>query len=480
MGFVEHAEIKGCPCCYTTPCAPDCACANRNKRGGGSCFRCCLWTTPEQRRTKAIELAAVLEGVVMGDPERSRIVDGVNRMEHTVSLEAVKYADGIVAASSVSITSGDETFFLCEGDEHVQKKYTAKADEELVKIDATDARFEWVWQPGNRLRNIAESFRQHRPIGGHAVQLEESSQTTEAVNAVYSNERIEEAKAEKQRTIEKRGLRPGWDTYDEVITESALSYRVRGEYYIVSQDEALPLFRVLEVFDRGLYVVPCTPGLATVNFMPREMVARHEIARGDKEETESMKILPSDAQPEDPRIPMADVEALESWASTIIAQMKKTTMWEYPENGKAPEDVPLMLRVGRYKVYFDTGSYEGNMRVLVPYLLGVDNHLRKTARDARLDREKDDYDVAAFLNNEEPTNREINRQTSKVLREWLRMRDVRVRIKPDPNGDAENVIIHVRSADGDGQQRKPFAIKGVTKLAALRKIVKRFEIGNLD
>ena len=46
---------RGCPCLHTTPCSPQCTCANRFSSYG--CMRCCSYGSPEQQKQRAEVLA---------------------------------------------------------------------------------------------------------------------------------------------------------------------------------------------------------------------------------------------------------------------------------------------------------------------------------------------------------------------------------------------------------------------------------------
>ncbi len=51
--------LSGCPCLFTSPCSPDCSCANQAASGG--CSRCASTGSPEQRANQAAILAACID-----------------------------------------------------------------------------------------------------------------------------------------------------------------------------------------------------------------------------------------------------------------------------------------------------------------------------------------------------------------------------------------------------------------------------------
>ena len=49
---------NGCPCCYTDPCRPGCACVDSTSPHG--CLRCCRYGSLEDRKRRAKALAFLL------------------------------------------------------------------------------------------------------------------------------------------------------------------------------------------------------------------------------------------------------------------------------------------------------------------------------------------------------------------------------------------------------------------------------------
>lgn len=55
-------DWRGCPCLYTTPCAPDCTC--RRPFSSRGCRRCCSYGSLAQQQAQAVRLAAASDGPV--------------------------------------------------------------------------------------------------------------------------------------------------------------------------------------------------------------------------------------------------------------------------------------------------------------------------------------------------------------------------------------------------------------------------------
>ena len=70
----ENASLRGemerraCPCLHTTPCHPDCTCANPLMSRG--CERCCTYGSPEQQKAAAERLAALTADLARVTGER--------------------------------------------------------------------------------------------------------------------------------------------------------------------------------------------------------------------------------------------------------------------------------------------------------------------------------------------------------------------------------------------------------------------------
>lgn len=58
LDTVQRWTRNSCPCCYTTPCHPNCTCVNPSMSTG--CNRCCRYGSTGQRKAQAERIVAEL------------------------------------------------------------------------------------------------------------------------------------------------------------------------------------------------------------------------------------------------------------------------------------------------------------------------------------------------------------------------------------------------------------------------------------
>jgi len=102
----ENARLRGemerraCPCLHTTPCHPDCTCANPLMSRG--CERCCTYGSPEQQKAAAERLAALTADLARVTGERDDLKEWkVLHTELSGDLLARVTAERDAAASSL-------------------------------------------------------------------------------------------------------------------------------------------------------------------------------------------------------------------------------------------------------------------------------------------------------------------------------------------------------------------------------------------